>query len=147
MTAATTAEPIPSRLGRLSGVRACWMKSGPVVQGRAVLRMPFDEPVVVTPWELAAGRPAGPSLLASGRDLSPTGLSFSHADPLPCRFAAVSFRGERTDPEGGPLIETVVVRLLWCRFLRGGTYLSGGRFERMLGDEFGRPLATLLGQA
>lgn len=133
-----------SRLARLCEAKACWVKSGPVVEGRGALRVPFGEPIVITPWEPGNG-PAGPSLLASGHDVSAAGVAFWHSDPLPYRFVAVSLRGDGEDEDGHPSVETVLVELLWCRFLRRGTYLSGGRMERILGAEFGRPLAILLG--
>ncbi|MGC1273735.1 MAG: hypothetical protein WBC44_08520 [Planctomycetaceae bacterium] len=112
--------------------RACWMKNGPLVPEWATPRGPTGT-IVVTPWNVCDGVPAGPSMLAEGRDVSSSGLSFAHAGLLACRFAAVSFRADRED---GSIVETILVRLLWCRFTGQGGYLSGGRFERMLGDEF-----------
>jgi len=145
---AVTSSDLPAPpLDRLKQVRACWVKSGPVTEGRGALRVPFDETVVVTPWDVAGRAPAGPAILAAGRDLSTGGLSFSHAGTLPHRYVAVSFRGDRRDDEGRPAIETLLVRLIWCRFTRRGLYLSGGKLEGTLGESFGRPLAVLLDAA
>ncbi|MBA3315871.1 MAG: hypothetical protein M3552_05635 [Planctomycetota bacterium] len=146
MVAAATVAPVGTRCSRLSQVRACWVKSGPVVQGRAALRMPFAEPVVVTPWNTASGSPGGRSQLSSGRDISEDGIAFLHREALPCQFAAVSFRGLAAfdDDDSELVVETVLVRLLWCRFVRSGHYLSGGRFEKTLGEDFGQPFAALL---
>lgn len=145
--AAPSSDVTPPRLDRLARVRACWVRSGPVTEGRVALRVPFDETVVVTPWDVAGRAPAGPAILAAGRDLSTSGLSFSHAGTLPYRYVAVSFRGDRRDEEGRPVIETLLVRLIWCRFTRRGLYLSGGKLEGTLGESFGRPLAVLLDDA
>lgn len=141
--------PVPAKAiatPRGNRAAACWVKFGPVTE-RAAVRVPFDESVVVTPWDVAMAAPAGPSLLAGGRNLSTGGISFSHVGLLPHRHVAVSFPGTRRDEEGDRVIETLIVRLIWCRFTRRGIYLSGGRFEGTLGDAFGRPLATLLGSA
>lgn len=142
VTPAAAATDTP--FGRLAEARACWVKAGSVMEGRTGLRVPLEEMVVVTPWNVAAAAPAGQSLLASGRDLSAGGLCFSHVGPLPYRYVAISFRGDRRDEQGRPVIETRIARLIWCRFTRRGIYLSGGRFEGALDDAFGRPLATVL---
>ena len=146
MIETSPSEVFPSQLNRRFAVRACWIKSGFVVQGRAGLRTAFTQPVVVTPWGEAANAPVGAAMLATGRDLSSAGLSFSHADPLPYRFAAVSLLIGTPGSDGEPVVETLLLRLLWCRFTRAGRYLSGGRFERSLGPLFGDALATLLSE-
>jgi len=142
---ASTAEFAPAawRCSRLSQVRACWVKSGPVVQGRSSLRVPFDVLLVITPWDDATQGPAGRSFLAEGRDLSEEGVAFRHRQSLPCRFAAVSYRGQAAE-DRSHFVESVLVRLLWCRFVRDGFYLSGGRFERQLDAEFGEAFTPLL---
>jgi hypothetical protein len=136
--------PTAWQCSRLSRVKACWVKSGPVVQGRSSLRIPFSDLIVVTPWDEAARGPTGRSILADGRDISEEGVAFRHRQPLPYRYAVVSYR--ETDPQDGEprAVESVLVRLLWCRFVRGGSYLSGGRFERPLEREFGEPFWPLL---
>jgi hypothetical protein len=144
MPAIPVTEATRPRLGRLAEARACWVKAGAVMEGRGALRIQYDDAIVITPWDMTAGAPAGPSLLAGGRDLSSGGLSFSHVGPLPHRHVAVSFRGDGRDEEGRPIVETLIVRLIWCRFTRRGIYLSGGRFEGTLSESFGRPLAVLL---
>jgi hypothetical protein len=145
MAATAVAAPAGTRCFRLSRARACWVKSGPVIQSRNALRMPFAEPVVVTPWNVSTGTPSSRSILAGGRDISEDGIAFRHGDSLPCRYVAVSFRNPDTAIEAEPAVESLLVRLLWCRFMRAGEYLSGGHFERMLPEEFGQPFATLLG--
>jgi len=142
----STADIAPAgwRCSRLSQAKACWVKSGPVVQGRSSLRIPFAELLIVTPWDEASRGPAGRSILADGRDLSEEGIAFRHRHQLPCRFAVVSYRGQ-TDVEcEAQFVESVLVRLLWCRFVRSGVYLSGGRFERQLDAEFGEAFMPLL---
>lgn len=142
MVAPETAQSAPARSLR---ARACWVKCGPVIEGRGALRVPFDETVVVTPWDVAKGAPAGASILAAGRDLSTTGLSFSHTAALAARYVAVSFRGDRIGDDRRPEIDTMLVRLIWCRFTRRGIYLSGGRLEGTIRDGFGEALGTLFG--
>lgn len=132
------------RCSRLSQAKACWVKSGPVVQGRSSLRIPFAETVIVTPWDEARRGPSARPLLADGRDISEEGVAFRHRQPLPCRFAAVSYRGLNPADRETPVVESVLVRLLWCRFMLSGVYLSGGRFERHLDAEFGEAFAPLL---
>jgi hypothetical protein len=134
--------PTVWQCSRLSRIKACWVKSGPVVQGRSSLRIPFTELIVVTPWDEATRGPTGRAVLADGRDISEEGIAFRHRQPLPCRYAVVSYRG--ADPEEARSVESVLVRLLWCRFVRGGNYLSGGRFERPLEREFGEAFRPLL---
>lgn len=108
------------------------MKNGPLVPDWVIPRMPSGT-IVVTPWDAFDGVAAGPATTAVGREVFASGLSFAHTDLLTCRFAAVS---RCVDPEDGRIVETILVRLLWCRFTGQGGYLSGGRFERMLGNEF-----------
>lgn len=146
--APTPVTPAPNvlhaRLGRLVDPGACWVKTGLSTECRGVLRLPFDEPIVLTPWDSRTGAALAPASLASGREISSRGLSFSHERSIPHRSVAVSFRTDRLDESGTLAIETIVVRLIWCRFTRKGEYLSGGRFDGILPDEFGAPLAPLL---
>lgn len=137
--------PPRSRLAQLTKTGACWVKSGTVLQSRLAMRTAFAEPIVITPWCEKADCPAGHSLLADGRDVSPTGISFWHRESLPFRTVAVSYRGSGRDETSEWSVETLLVRLLWCRFSQNGKYLSGGRFESEIGAEFGQPLAVLLG--
>src|SRR5690606_22626427 len=123
------------------GVQACWMQNGPLVPDWGTLLVPAG-PVAVTPWDDAADRASETAKLVSWRQLTASRATFSHAEPLPCRFAAVSFRIATHD---GFVLRTMLVRLLWCRFTGRGDYVSGGRVERMLGEEFdaGRVVALL----
>lgn len=137
--------PPRSRLAAITKTNACWVKSGTVLQSRMAMRTSFAEPVVITPWSEIDDGPAGHSLLADGRDISPSGISFWHEDSLPYRAVAISYRGTERDDDEQWFVETLLVRLLWCRFGKNGRYLSGGRIEKMIEYEFGRPLVVLLG--
>lgn len=66
----------------------------------------------------------GESKLVQGRDISLGGISFTHADPLPCRLVAVTFI------QSEDKLDSVVTKLTWCRFMRDGLYRSGGQFLR-----------------
>lgn len=114
------------------GARACWIGNRLLVPEEAAVRFPAG-PIVVTPWDVLDDVPAGPSLRATSRDVSAGGLSFAHAGLLTCRFAAVSCRTNAAD---GTRTETMLVRLLWCRFIGRHRYLSGGRFERTFDEVF-----------
>ncbi len=76
-----------------------------------------------------------------GHDISLTGLSFTHEEPLAERKVAVSFLFD-----DGPL-DSVVTLLRWCRFRRDGFYQTGGLFLRAiaLGDEATLSDRTALG--
>lgn len=72
----------------------------------------------------------GDSQLVQGWDISQSGISFLHNEPLPSRVIAATFlRVNRT-------LETVLVRLQWCRFTRQLVYRSGGNFLKKLDSSF-----------
>lgn len=96
-------------------------------QNRRWQRVRYEKPIAVTPLEEQTDEPIGRPMRACGRDLSPGGISFTHHRPLPYRTVAVSF-----DFEDEKTVETVVARLIWCRYTRGGLYLDGGRILRRL---------------
>jgi len=62
--------------------------------------------------------------LASGRDISQEGISFSHKKPIPQKLVQVTFNPTDDQPV------SVIVELTWCRFSRDGTYQSGGKFRK-----------------
>ena len=80
--------------------------------------------MVLTPLDPGSALPDGDPTLVAGRNLSLQGVSFSHEHPLPYRDIVLTF----ALPGGG--VESMVVRLKWCRFTRGGKYQSGGRLLR-----------------
>ena len=122
--------PVPALLGlrelaRLrSAVAASWHTFPPLLQQRAHHRVRYAKPVLVTPLDDRTEEPLASPLEASGHDISLTGMSFMHEEPLACRLVAVRF------PAGEVSIDAVVTRLNWCRFTRDGLYQSGGVFVR-----------------
>lgn len=107
-----------SKTGRL----ACWQPSG-ILCSRRWHRVPWRTPLLLTPWDDATGEPLASPVEVIGRDLSVSGTSFEHADPLHSR--QVMLRSLDTSAE----LLAFVVTLRWCRFTRAGIYQSGGRFE------------------
>ena len=87
-------------------------------------RYPYPRLLLLHPVEADGITCAGPTLTAAGKQLSETGLSFFHPDPLPYRWVVASL--PRTD--GGWI--GFLMDLDWCRFTRQGWYESGGRFLR-----------------
>jgi hypothetical protein len=122
--------PVPALLGlrelaRLrSAVAASWHTFPPLLQQRAHHRVRYAKPVLVTPLDDRSGEPLASPLEASGHDISLTGMSFMHEEPLACRLVAVRF------PASEVSIDAVLTRLNWCRFTRDGLYQSGGLFVR-----------------
>lgn len=101
---------------------ATWQSSKHAVERRDSLRVPLSQDVCVIGLD-DHFQPATEPLLMEGRDASGQGLSFSHGSPITTRFAAVALRVASG-------IETVVVKLSWCRFSRPGSYVSGGKFVK-----------------
>ena len=122
--------PVPAllelrELERLrSAVAASWHTFPPLLQQRGNHRVRYPKPVLVTPLDECTGEPLGAPLRAAGHDISLTGMSFMHQEPLACRLVAVRF------PTGEAPIDEIVTRLNWCRFTRKGLYQSGGLFVR-----------------
>ena len=100
-----------------------WYRSGGLLNERRAHRVPFPETLHVVGLVRSSvdGRFVVDSegFIARGRDISVGGISFRHDAPLPHRFVAVSFRS----PFG---TETLIAKLLWCRFTRQERYFSGG---------------------
>jgi len=113
----------------LDPASASWQSGQQAHERREAIRVPLVQEICV----VGLGddfEPATAPLLMDGRDISGQGLSFSHGKPITTRFAAVSFKVASG-------IETVVVRLAWCRFSRPGSYVSGGKFVKY------RPIANI----
>lgn len=94
------------------------------LERRREQRYPYPKLLLVDPVAADGATRAGPTLTAAGKQLSETGLSFYHPEPLPHRFVVASL--PRSD--GG--WQSFLVDLDWCRFTRQGWYESGGRILR-----------------
>jgi hypothetical protein len=103
---------------------ASWQPCESAVDRRRCHRLPFEHSIGVTP--LVGDEADGELQLALGRDISLGGIAFTHSEPIPNRYVAVTFWHEDGDDE------SVVTQLTWCRFTRQGDYQSGGNFLRMI---------------
>ncbi len=115
--------------GRPSGAMnrrfASWQKCDqPLPACRRWHRLPLKGQLVLTPLDDATEKPCGTPMTVEGRDISFSGIAFSHAHPIPYAKVALSLQGP------GERDNTFYVRLVWCRFTRAGVYQSGGRFLR-----------------
>ena len=72
----------------------------------------------------ADGLRRGADVTAAGKQLSESGLSFFHPDPLPFRWVVAAL-----DKGDGQWIG-FLLDVDWCRFTRQGWYESGGKFIR-----------------
>ena len=119
-----TLDEVLSTVGETDSPRLSWHQWGGLLNDRRAHRVAFPEMLLVVGLtaDSATGQliPATGPIIAHGRDISVDGISFQHANPLPHRYVAVSFR----TPFGS---ETLVARLSWCRFTRENRYVSGGR--------------------
>ncbi len=110
----------------VDGFVASWHSSDASIQCRRWHRVRFERPLLITPLDESGDWPAGEPFPVSGRDISLTGISFLHEEPLAARKVAVTVY-----PPAGPP-GSVVTLLRWCRFRRDGVYQSGGQFLREL---------------
>jgi hypothetical protein len=94
-------------------------------------RTGFTDALVMTPFNSHAATPDGEPKLVTGRNLSLHGVSFAHDQPLPYRDVVLTF-----SLPGGE-VESMMVRLTWCRFTRDGRYQSGGRLLRSVESPIG----------
>lgn len=99
---------------------ATWQSNKPALERRESTRLPLGQDICVIGLD-DHFHPATEPLLMEGRDVSGQGASFCHSAPITTRFAAISFRVAAG-------LQTVVVKLSWCRFSRPGSYVSGGKF-------------------
>lgn len=121
-------EDVSRLVGRLV---AAWSDSPAVRQQRGSHRIGYEQMLVLTPLDDETERPIAASKLVWGRDLSLEGVSFVHESPLPFRKVALTF----ALPDGD--VESLAVRLSWCRFARPGCYQSGGKFLRTVTSPIG----------
>lgn len=98
---------------------------------RSELRTLFTDPLVLTPFDAGSDSPNGEPRLVTGRNVSLHGISFEHETPLPHRDIVLTF----ALPGGN--VESIVTRLMWCRFNRDGRYQSGGRLMRSIASPIG----------
>lgn len=96
---------------------------------RSYGRIPLPLLLRVTPLDQTRQRLDNLSSVVVGKDISPTGISFFHEQPLPHRRAIVQFE----HPDVGTF--TMEIDLGWCQFTGSGWYVSGGRLIRSLGAE------------
>lgn len=104
--------------------RLSWYRSGGLLNERRAHRVAFPELLHVVGLESDPQRnqfiTAPEAVIANGRDISIDGISFCHSERIPHRYVAVSF----CSPFG---TQTLVAKLLWCRFVREKHYMSGGQ--------------------
>ena len=96
---------------------------------RSYGRIPLPLLLRLTPLDQTRQRLDNLASVVVGKDISPTGISFFHEQPLPHRRAIVQFE----HPEVGTF--TMEIDLGWCQFTGSGWYVSGGRLIRSLGAE------------
>ena len=108
------------------GVVASWHASFGSLHSRRWHRVAYDKPLLITPLD-DLGDSSGRTLVVQGRDLSLSGFSFCHAQPLASRRVIVQFHDEATST-----VEGLLALLRWCRFRRDGSYQSGGQFVRAI---------------
>lgn len=124
---ATDAKPAVSRLQAVDSLVktlvASWHDS-PIVQNRHWHRICFDKLIAITPLDEHTDVPIGRATIVQGRDISVSGMSFTHQVLLPFRKIAATFALDNND------YESISIRLTWCRFTSRGLYKSGGKFLR-----------------
>lgn len=96
---------------------------------RSYGRIPLPLLLRVTPLDQTRQRLDKLTSVVVGKDISPTGISFFHEQPLPHRRAIVAFE----HPDVGTF--TMEIDLGWCQFTGSGWYVSGGRLIRSLGAD------------
>lgn len=114
----------------VTGLAASWHPVGRTIQLRRWHRVPVQIPIIVTAWEEDGAATRHRRWTGLMRDVSPGGLSFTHASPISCRRVAVLVDEDESKKPAG-----VIVRLSWCRFTKSGVYQSGGAAMRSLSDD------------
>ncbi len=107
----------------LSDLPSDWLESVKVSDRRSEPRCWCDSQARLTPLDEQAADIPVPAIPISLTDISPNGIGFSHAEPLPYRLVQIAFD---SNDESSPVM---VVRLHWCRFRDGGAYESGGKIQ------------------
>lgn len=95
------------------------------LERRREQRYPYPRLLQLTPVD-ESGQPNGLPMTAAGKQISESGLSFFHPEPLAYRRVVVVL--ERMD---GPPVR-LLLDVDRCRFTRLGWYESGGRFLRWI---------------
>jgi hypothetical protein len=114
------------------GTVASWHSSFSSLHSRRWHRVAYDKPLLITPVDDHTDRPSERALLVRGRDLSLSGVSFTHPRPLASRKVIVRFEAEN------PATSSAILAILrWCRFRRDGFYQSGGQFLRSVRPDEG----------
>lgn len=105
---------------------ASWQSGSYVWQRRSGHRQLYGGVITLTPWDTQGNQACGASSEVHGKEMSPRGISFTHAEQIPYRHVALQC-------ELAPGMTAVVLtRLKWCRFTKAGVYESGGEFLRVL---------------
>jgi hypothetical protein len=113
-------------IAQVRGLLAGMFPPGTSLERRREQRFPFPRLLQLTPVSADGLQRLGPSVTAAGKQLSESGLSFFHPDPLPFRWVVASL-----DKSDGRWIG-FLLDVDWCRFTRQGWYESGGKFIRAI---------------
>ena len=111
-------------IAQVRGLLAGMFPPGTLLERRREQRFPFPRLLQLTPVSADGLQRLGPCVTAAGKQLSESGLSFFHPEPLPFRWVVVSL-----DKGDGRWIG-FLLDVDWCRFTRQGWYESGGKFIR-----------------
>ncbi len=111
-------------IAQVRGLLAGMFPPGTSLERRREQRFPFPRLLQLTPVGADGLQRLGPSFTAAGKQLSESGLSFFHPDPLPFRWVVAAL-----DKGDGRWIG-FLLDVDWCRFTRQGWYESGGKFIR-----------------
>jgi hypothetical protein len=111
-------------IAQVRGLLAGMFPPGTLFERRREQRFPFPRLLQLTPVSADGLQRLGPSVTAAGKQLSESGLSFFHPEPLPFRWVIAAL-----DKGDGRWIG-FLLDVDWCRFTRQGWYESGGKFIR-----------------
>ncbi len=92
----------------------------------------YSFPVVIqlTPVDPKTLQPVDQPRLATGVQISASGLGFYHCRPIPHRCVLVAFDIDRSST--GPPEPRLLMRTKWCRFVGPDLYESGGQFVKVV---------------
>jgi hypothetical protein len=93
---------------------------------RSHQRFPYSRLIALTALNSQTGFTPEQSSYVVGKHLSPLGLDFFHHAPIPQRFAIISLE------LAAEQFVHLLMKITWCRFLRGNWYDSGGRFLKLV---------------
>lgn len=91
---------------------------------RGADRYPCSRLVELTPFNPSTNEVSGETITIPSRNLSLNGLGFYHTEPLAARYGLVQLNPDSDQP-------LLMMKLIWCRFLKPGWYDNGGRFMRV----------------